>query len=476
MIHGAHVSFRELCADAVPTTTRYLVLDLDRTLHLARNIGELLGWEIAAQKSYGADHLARIESQRKPGRYLFDPSRPLALSRYVLRSARCWAYPGLFYLLWGRMAGSFEPSRRLRFRRFGPDPYEVIQQIPALALLHELAGMPLAAARAMAARVFERHADDEVIGRDDIAWLRRRCPGIRIILSSASPQPVVEAAARGLEVDACVYLEIEVHDGRMSSPFQLSPLYLHAREPHRLCPPSLFRANSGRAKLDRLRQRYPEIRDPSVETVGVTDTWHGDDHSWADFFTRVVDINSKAPFPPLVAAESPVREIHSARVLTRRELKARSGGAVSYLDPRRLRHFGRTVPCEVGGAEIAARLHEIGPAVDALAARRSRLEQSLSTELEAVDREAADSLARIEEVVITYNAADPSARREALRELHELLRAHAGIARARLRLQRPLAAVAFEMSKLLDESRAVFDEPPPSLRAHAPIGDASLRA
>ncbi len=459
VVHGEHLSFRELCAAAVPPTTRYLVLDLDRTLHLARNMGELLGWEIGALQTYGADHLERVESRRKPGRY-FDPSRPLALSKYLLRGARCWAYPGLFYLLWGRIANSLEASRRLRYQRFGTDPYNTLQLIPQLALMHELAGMPLSQARAMAARILDRHADDEVIDRDDIAWLRQRCPGIQIILSSASPQPMVEAATQALELDACEYLEIEVHDGRMSSPFQLSRLFLHEKQPHRLCPPSRFRANGGRAKLDRLLERFPDMRDASVETVGITDTWHGDDHCWAGFFTRVIDINSKTPFPPLVAAESPLREIHSARVLTRREREARSNGEPSYLDPRRRRHFDRAVACELDRAEIDARLVDIAPTVKNLAAQRARLELAMAAELDALDSEAHESLARIEDVVAAYNAADRSGRGGALNALYELLRAHAGLARARARLQRPVSEIAFDLSQLLQRSRAVFDVPP----------------
>ena len=47
---------------------------------------------------------------------------------------------------------------------------------------------------------------------------------------------------------------------------------------------------SALSRLLVLRESYPEMRDASVETVGITDTWHGDDHCWADFFTRVVDI------------------------------------------------------------------------------------------------------------------------------------------------------------------------------------------
>ena len=172
--HGAPLEFRELCRAAVPTTTRYLVFDLDRTVHLARNMGELLGWETGAYHAFGAEHLAAVEHTRGPGRFLFAPARPLATSRYLYRGARSWAYPGLLYLLWGRMAGSTAFTRRLRARRFGPDAYLTIQNVPRLALLHDLSGMALSEARELAARVFRRQADEQVITREDIDWLRTR--------------------------------------------------------------------------------------------------------------------------------------------------------------------------------------------------------------------------------------------------------------------------------------------------------------
>src|SRR5689334_1777181 len=103
VIHGEPIDFRELCRRAVPTDARYLVLDLDRTTHLARNLGELLGWEVGAYHAYGPDHLAAAEARRKPGRFFVDRRRPLAALRYLAIGARMWAYPGLFYLLFGKI-------------------------------------------------------------------------------------------------------------------------------------------------------------------------------------------------------------------------------------------------------------------------------------------------------------------------------------------------------------------------------------
>ena len=51
------IAFRALCERAIPPETRLVVLDLDRTLHLGRNMGELLGWEISAYRGYGPSYL-----------------------------------------------------------------------------------------------------------------------------------------------------------------------------------------------------------------------------------------------------------------------------------------------------------------------------------------------------------------------------------------------------------------------------------
>src|SRR5919201_223161 len=98
------VSFRELCERAVPLETRLLVLDLDRTLHLGRNMGELLGWEISAYRGYGPAYLTELEPRRPAGRMYIELRRPLAALRYLWRASRVWAPPGLFYLLWCKVA------------------------------------------------------------------------------------------------------------------------------------------------------------------------------------------------------------------------------------------------------------------------------------------------------------------------------------------------------------------------------------
>jgi hypothetical protein len=92
--------------------------------------------------------------------------------------------------------------------------------------------------------------------------------------------------------------------------------------------------NGGRAKLAALRARYPELRSGGAVTVGISDTGYGEDHCWTEAFTHVADVNSRSPFPPLVAAASPLRGIWSAPLLTRAEREAKARGE-RWLDPRR---------------------------------------------------------------------------------------------------------------------------------------------
>jgi hypothetical protein len=120
VIHGEPISFRELCQRAVPEETRYLILDLDRTVHLGRNMGELLGWELCAHQGYGLDRLREVEAWRAPGRFFLDWRRPASMLRYLAITARTWALPGLFYLFCGKLPAHLEFTRRTLLARY-PD-------------------------------------------------------------------------------------------------------------------------------------------------------------------------------------------------------------------------------------------------------------------------------------------------------------------------------------------------------------------
>jgi hypothetical protein len=322
--------FREVCERAVPPDARLVVLDLDRTLHLGRNIGELLGWEISAWRAYGPSYLTDLEPRRAAGRWCIDLRRPRALVRYLWGAGRVWLSPGLYYLLWCKLAARFALLRRRSYARFGPEPVHAVQRRPQDVLFAQMASLPAATVRELAARVWERHACDLTVEREDLAWLRARCPGVRIVLSSASPQEVAEIAARALGFD----------DAIGSSP---------------------GRINGGRAKLEELRARYPALREAGATTVGISDTGYGEDHCWTEAFTHVVDVNSTSPFPPIVPAASPLRAIFSAPILTRAEKEARARG-VPWLDPRRDRAEGGAR--EFRGPELEAILAPLRAAME----------------------------------------------------------------------------------------------------------------
>lgn len=302
------LAFRELCDRAIPPETRLIVLDLDRTLHLDRNMGELLGWEISAYRGYGPSYLTELEPRRGAGRMALSFRRPLATFRYLWRSGRVWALPGLYYLLWAKIASRVRWLRRWAFARFGPEPIHAVQRLPQDVLFSQIASIPAALVRELAARVWARHAPDQTVEREDLDWLRRRCPAARIVLSTASPLEVAVVAGRELGFDDVI-----------------------ASTPGRI--------NGGRAKLAELRARYPDLGTPGAVTVGISDTGYGEDHCWTEAFTHVVDVNSRTPFPPLAPAPSPLRAVFSALVLTRAEKEARARGSAR-LDPRR----GRVTP------------------------------------------------------------------------------------------------------------------------------------
>ncbi len=302
--HGAPIPFGKLADRVLEPETRYLVLDLDRTVHLGTNLGELLGWELSAWQAFGDAALDRLESRRRGRRWVVDATQPLESASYLGRSARRWAYPGLYYLLWGKLAARVEWLGRRSFRRHGAQPYRVVQSLPQRTLLRHLEEAAEQTLRALAGRVWARHRGRQVIERADLDRIRARCPSVEILLSSASPRATVEVAAEQLGADLAVWSTLE-------------------------------RINSGEEKVRRLVELRPDILEPGVVTVGISDTGYGEDHCWVDHFRKVVDVNSTTPFPPWARRSSPVREVHSAAVLTREEKDRRAAGDPGWLDPAR---------------------------------------------------------------------------------------------------------------------------------------------
>jgi hypothetical protein len=358
--HGTPVSFETLCDRVLTPETRFLVLDLDRTVHLGLNMGEMLGWELCALQAYGPEGLDENEARRR-GRFLLDRSRPAGLLWYLAKGLQVWTWPGLYYLLWGKLAFRSPWLRRQTYQRFGAEPVRAVQRVPQLALMRHLAETDLETTRELARRVWRRHRGVQVVTREGLDHARSIAPHVEIVLTSASPQPMVEVAAEELGVDLIGYSTPE-------------------------------RINSGSAKIEHLEAMRPDIWD--VEVVGMSDTGYCEDHCWTRSFSVVVDVNSTTPFPVVVEAGSSVREVHSARILTLAEREARAAGDPDYLDPKRgqvrMGSLARLGGADLkdGLAAILAELERLGAEVESTAGRTAYFRAQL---LERA-RRAADEL------------------------------------------------------------------------------------
>ncbi len=451
-IYGQPIDFRSLCEKVVSPSTRYLVLDLDRTVHFGRNVGELLGWELIAHQAYGGGFWQETQSRRGTARFLFDWHRPWVTARYVLGAARLWAYPGLLYLACVKWGMRSELVQRWIYERFGLDPVEAVQEVPRTALMHQLADIPIATLHELVRAVWKRLACDQVITRADITWLRARCANIKIIISSASPKPVLDVAAEMLGVDDVFFSDVDEHDGYLNAPFLVDRLFLRFRDPRRMAPPSRVTQNAGETKLASIRARYPDFCDPNVETVGMTDTSYGEDHGWAHVFTKVVDVNSPTPFAPIVAVDSPLREIHSAKVLTQGEIQQRKSGDATYLDPRR-KCAGIAERRCFSGADLSRMLDKTLCDIETLAAESARLFLVSAKTTKDFELQVAKCTRNIENAVAVYNETTGRARQDALRRLRKALQERARVRREMLRVERPLALLGHTFSSLLTRSR-----------------------
>jgi hypothetical protein len=199
------------------------------------------------------------------------------------------------------------------------------------------------------------------------------------------------------------------------------------------------------------------MADADNEVIGISDTWHGEDHCWADHFTRVIDVNSTSPFPPLVVADSPLREIHSAQLLTQHERERRADGAQDYQDPRRAERLSPPSGGEHVAATLATALAGVAAEVEALGAQHHNLvlagagtDAAQSDELEVL-------LAKLEEAVGSYNEASPGVRRSHLAAINQLALSHRRLLRRRVRSQRAVSKVSLGFAHRLSAARATLE-------------------
>lgn len=435
------LSFRSLCARVLRPSTSYLLLDLDRTTHRGVNLGELFAWEIASYKFFGPELCARPDIPRVRGRLLHDPERPLSLPVYILDGARRWAYPGLSYLLWGKLAAHSELVERWSYRKFGKEPMRAVQRVPQTALLHDIATLPKDTLRMLAQRVWDVASPMQVIERADLAWVRARCPRIRIILTSASPQPMVEVAGEALGVDGIECSVTRDLGDRYASPYWVDRRFALDRIDH-IAGPGQVRINSGHAKIERLIERYPNLLDKGVESVGVSDTGYGEDHAWAQYLSVVIDVNSNAPFPPLVAHDAPLREVHSAQLLTCDERLT----TPKTLDAVQLR-----------AEDYAPALAPIRQRVESLSAECVQIRERIAPARIHLQAELADQRAAIGSVVSRFNAASEGERPRLLSALRRQLRGEADILQELAELEQPLSFQFMAITNALRASRRELD-------------------
>lgn len=455
-IHGQPMTFGALLERAVPADAQYIVLDLDKTCFLGLNMGEMLGWELIARDAYGDARLDALEGRRQASRFLLDWSRPAKVARYLARGASAWGWPGLRYLFGLKLPMKWEASSRWAYQRFGADPVKVMQHIPQMNLLHQLSEVPLERLATLSERLLAQHQGSAVVTPEDIAQLRQRAPGATILLSSGSPGPVVEAAAAWLGVDDCFYTRIEVHEGYLSAPPVFRALSADVALPRRIAPRETIQINTGLGKIAQLRARYPGLFAPGVVSVGVTDTDHGEDHCWAEHFSRVIDVNSSAPFSPLIGVDSPLRSIHSASVLSRDGRHGRAAEA-SRVWTRR---------------DLGPALSEIQGALDELMVRLERCQAEAPPSSAALAR----AQEQVDEAIEAYNAGPEQARGRRLATLKEALAAQKRAERALIQEQAEAAALHYEVQRLKALAREHCAQPGASELLEQPRAQAQQAA
>lgn len=450
-LHGVPVDFRTLADRVVPKDARYLILDLDRTIHLGRNMGELLGWELCAHLAYGEAHMAAYAATRGPGRFSIDTRSLRGSLRFLALGIQVWALPGLFYLLWVKLAKLSQTIRKLSFRRFGPEPVRSAQSVPQTALLFQLADVPLDTVRTVMRRMWDRHECDQVITRADLDWLRSVRPGLEIVLTSASPEPVVQVAAERLGIDLVDFTSVEHAGDRFATPFGPGWVARRAAQPAHIAPPSRVRINSSHTKIEGLLARFPDLADPATVSVGITDTGYGEDHCWSEWLTHVCDLNSDSPFSPVVGTASPLREVHSAHVLTQAEI-ARRVREPDYLDPRRTPEppgVDRTLE----GASLAQALGHVLESIER-EAERFELAQGLVAAARGVVEERVRGVqSAIEDLCARYAHAEAAMRTALLAELDAFAPRATEATRALAEIERPLSEAAYALTRQRERSR-----------------------
>lgn len=306
-VYGGVRPLADRVAGLIPPEADYVVLDLDRTVHLGVTLGEVLGWEMLSDPD-----CKRPDDGRAPEPF-FAARRPVGSTINFVRGLRDWGLAGLIYAGTVRLGDRWAAWDHLLARHLGSDYVDDVQAVLRSVLMARASSYTTEQLDAFADRAWRRTLDRLVIDRDVVSGIRRHCPGLKaVILSSASTAPTVAHAAAMLGVDGFVSSGVDVYEREglrlYASPAVLSRWFM-LRRPEQLSRPGAVFHNSSIGKVRLLHMHYPEVFADGVVSVGVSDNNFGEDRMWPDYFTHAVALNSKHPFSPFVGVRSPCRSI-----------------------------------------------------------------------------------------------------------------------------------------------------------------------
>lgn len=264
LVHGGERPFAERIGEVLPPDVDYVVLDLDKTVHLGIAIGEQFGWEMIA-----ATDLDDAESAGDPPP-IVAWTRPLASGACVLRGIRTWSVPGLVYAATVRLGDRWERWGEYLCVSLGPNYVERMQTFVRSILMSHLAGRTRSQLELYAERAWRRWQHRLVVDRAAIDEIRARCPRLKgILLSSASPTPTVEHAARTLGVDGYIAsgLDLRQEDDAevYAAPVELAPWFRGSR-PKFYSRPGAVTHNAAENKVRFMRMQFPEVFDEGSVT------------------------------------------------------------------------------------------------------------------------------------------------------------------------------------------------------------------
>jgi hypothetical protein len=358
--------------------------------------------------------------------------------------------PGLLYAGTVRLGDRWTAWHRFLMLMLGPGYVEHVQSLLRTVLMASAAGYTSEQLEAFCERAWRRWQRRLVVDADVVAAVRRSCPRLKaIVLSSASTPSTVEHAALKLGVDGFVSSAVDVYpDGDRivySAPVGV-PMGLGRRRPRFFSRPGAVIHNSAANKVSFLRVHFPQVFAPGTISVGVTDNNYGEDRTWPDHFTHVVALNSRHPFSPFVAADSPCASIQMVDALPAAAGNLAREKALAWHGKLRAGAYDRgALSVRFGAAELT----RIEAHVEQLRVARERAGQAVDASCRTTMAGLGAALA---DAVERYNRASARQKSAIGRELARLAR-NARRLRARVaRAGRECSRIQHELERLHNEA------------------------